>query len=133
MTIKQKTTCKDQGIDYVHACILDGRYLSGEIYRFIAGLMADFLEACRNAPREWQRIFNGGPARVTPHDTWKQYAERMMTLSRIFGFRKYISSLERQDNRPLHPHFLPAAVPAPGRGGSAEGGGTAGGDNFVFQ
>ncbi len=68
-----------------------------------AELMADFLESCRNDPREWQRISNGGLARVKTHYTWKQYAERMMTLSRIYGFWKYISKLERQETaRYLH-------------------------------
>lgn len=68
-----------------------------------AALMADFLETCRSDPREWQRLSNGGLARVKAHYTWKQYAERMMTLSRIYGFWKYISKLERQETaRYLH-------------------------------
>lgn len=95
--------------------------------------MADFLEACHNAPREWQRISNGGLDMVTTHDTWKQYAERRMNLSRIFGFRKYISSLKRQETarylhmfyqlryRPLAEAVLQRAVC------------TASSDNFVFQ
>ena len=29
------------------------------------------------------------------HYTWKHYAERMMTLSRIYGFWKYVSDLQR--------------------------------------
>ena len=66
-------------------------------------LIADFFEQCRENPRKWQDISDGALARVEAHYTWKQYAERMMTLSRIYGFWKFISDLEREGNaRYLH-------------------------------
>ncbi|MDR3393054.1 MAG: sucrose synthase [Sulfuriferula sp.] len=65
--------------------------------------IADFLELCNVNPHEWQRISNGALARVEARYTWKQYAERMMTLSRIYGFWKFSSDLEREETaRYLH-------------------------------
>ena len=31
--------------------------------------------------------------------TWKLYASRLMTLSRIYGFWKYVTNLERDETR----------------------------------
>ncbi|KGO35163.1 MAG: sucrose synthase [Desulfoprunum sp.] len=68
-----------------------------------AARIADFLEACGADPQEWRRLSNGALARVRTHYTWKQYAERMMTLARIYGFWKYMSNLEREETgRYLH-------------------------------
>jgi sucrose synthase len=66
-------------------------------------LIADFLEQCAKSPQKWLRISEGALARVEERYTWKQYAERMMTLSRIYGFWKFISNLEREETaRYLH-------------------------------
>ncbi len=57
--------------------------------------MADFFARCRQEPDYWQKISRGGLKRVEERYTWKRYAERMMTLSRIYGFWKYVTDLER--------------------------------------
>ena len=62
-----------------------------------AALMADFMQRCADDPREWKRISQGALARVESRYTWKRYAERMMTLSRIYGFWKFVSNLEREE------------------------------------
>lgn len=68
-----------------------------------ADLIADFLERCAANPEEWNRISNEGLARVEAKYTWEKYAERVMTLSRIYGFWKFVSGLERQETqRYLH-------------------------------
>lgn len=59
--------------------------------------IADFLEACAADPGGWDRVSAGALARVDERYTWKRYAERMMTLSRIYGFWKFVSRLERQE------------------------------------
>ncbi len=65
--------------------------------------IADFLELCSQDPKEWQHISEGALARIEARYTWKLYAERMMTLSRIYGFWKFISDLEREETeRYLH-------------------------------
>jgi len=60
-----------------------------------AEAIADFLQQCAADPARWQRISEGALARVAARYTWQLYAERMMTLSRIYGFWKFVSNLER--------------------------------------
>lgn len=62
-----------------------------------AEAMADFLQRCAEDPAGWQRISDAALARVAARYTWKLYAERMMTLSRIYGFWKFVSNLEREE------------------------------------
>ncbi len=62
-----------------------------------ADLMADFLERCATDPEHWRRLSRGALARVDARYTWRRYAERMMTLSRIYGFWKFVSNLEREE------------------------------------
>ena len=64
--------------------------------------MADFFHRCREDPEEWGRISRGALARVSERYTWKGYAERLMTLSRVYGFWHYVTDLERAETRPPH-------------------------------
>ncbi len=64
-----------------------------------AALMADFLERCARDPGHWLRLSEGAMRRVQERYTWARYAERMMTLSRIYGFWKYVTNLERDETR----------------------------------
>jgi sucrose synthase len=64
-----------------------------------AWLVAEFLEHCRKSPQHWDSISQAGIARVHARYTWDLYAERMMTLSRIYGFWKYVTNLERAETR----------------------------------
>jgi sucrose synthase len=64
-----------------------------------AAKMADFFARCRQDPEVWHRISKGGMERVEARYTWRRYAERMMTLSRIYGFWRYVSDLERAETR----------------------------------
>jgi sucrose synthase len=80
-----------------------------------------FLERCATDPAEWIRISEGALARVASRYTWKRYAERIMTLSRIYGFWKFVSNLERQEtDRYLrmfyHLQFRPLAAAVPTEG-----------------
>jgi len=61
--------------------------------------MADFFSRCVDNPDEWQRLSDGGLARVRERYTWKGYAERLMTLSRVYGFWHYVTDLERDELR----------------------------------
>lgn len=79
-----------------------------------AELIADFLEKSQNNQKEWRRISQGALERVESHYTWKLYAKRMMTLSRIYGFWKFVSGLEREEtdrylNMFYHLQFRPLA------------------------
>jgi sucrose synthase len=64
-----------------------------------AARLADFFQRCREQPDYWERISAGALQRVEERYTWKRYAERMMTLSRVYGFWKYVTDLERTETR----------------------------------
>ncbi|MCO6414018.1 MAG: sucrose synthase [Thiogranum sp.] len=61
--------------------------------------MAEFFDRCAAEEGYWKQISDGGLTRVAEHYTWKRYAERIMTLSRIYGFWKHVSNLERAETR----------------------------------
>jgi sucrose synthase len=61
--------------------------------------MAEFFLKCREQSGYWEQLSQGGLQRVEARYTWKKYAERMMTLSRIYGFWKYVSHLEREETQ----------------------------------
>ncbi|MCB1504639.1 MAG: sucrose synthase [Hyphomicrobiaceae bacterium] len=56
-----------------------------------------FMAACEADPAEWQRISRGALDRVEARYTWNRYAERLMTLSRIYGFWRHITDLDRTE------------------------------------
>lgn len=62
-----------------------------------AKIIADFFERCHANPEEWIRLSQGAINRVEARYTWKHYAKQMMTLSRIYGFWKFVSGLERKE------------------------------------
>jgi sucrose synthase len=64
-----------------------------------AQLIGDFFRNSRADEAHWYNISNGGLERVRRRYTWELYAERMMTLSRIYGFWKYVTDLERDETR----------------------------------
>jgi sucrose synthase len=78
---------------------ISGFHLDPNYGEQAAGRLAEFFEQCRNSPDYWERISAGGLRRVEEHYTWKRYAERMMTLSRVYGFWKYVTDLERTETR----------------------------------
>jgi sucrose synthase len=61
--------------------------------------LTHFFRKCKNNPEYWNEISRGGILRVEEKYTWKLYASRLMTLSRIYGFWKYVSNLERDETR----------------------------------
>jgi sucrose synthase len=61
--------------------------------------ITDFLVRCREQEGYWEQISIGAMQRVEARYTWKHYAERMMTLSRVYGFWKYVSDLERAETQ----------------------------------
>ena len=59
-------------------------------------------------------------ARVSARYTWARYAERMMTLARIYGFWKFVNNLEREETQRYlemfyHLMFRPLAQAVPVR------------------
>jgi sucrose synthase len=64
-----------------------------------ADSIAEFFERCAESPEYWDEISRGGIDRVNSRYTWKLYAERLMTLSRIYGFWKYMTNIEQAETR----------------------------------
>ncbi len=64
-----------------------------------ANRMAEFFKRCREQEDYWNIISNHAIRRIESRYNWKLYAERLMTLSRIYGFWKYVTNLERQETR----------------------------------
>ena len=65
----------------------------------VAQQLSDFFARCANEPEYWEEISSGGRERVESHYTWQRYAERIMTLSRIYGFWKYVTDIDRAETR----------------------------------
>ncbi|MDH4127851.1 MAG: glycosyltransferase, partial [Spirochaetota bacterium] len=63
----------------------------------VAELIANFFIKSKIEPEHWKHISDGGINRVKDRYTWELYAERIMTLSRIYGFWKYVTNLEREE------------------------------------
>ncbi|MGB0723618.1 MAG: sucrose synthase, partial [Gammaproteobacteria bacterium] len=61
--------------------------------------MAEFITASRDDPSTWEKLSKGAIDRVEARYTWRLYAERMMTLARVYGFWRYVSDLERAETR----------------------------------
>jgi sucrose synthase len=60
--------------------------------------MLQFLTRCDAEAGYWEQISQGGIQRVALRYTWTMYADRMLKLSRIYGFWKYISNIEREES-----------------------------------
>ena len=64
-----------------------------------AETIADFFRRSAEAPEHWQALSEAALARVEARYTWRLYAQRMMTLARVYGFWKYVTDLERVETR----------------------------------
>ncbi len=61
--------------------------------------MLDFFRACEKDSAEWDTISKAAIQRVEERYNWPLYATTLLKLSRIYGFWRYISSLERDETR----------------------------------
>ncbi|KAG6499583.1 sucrose synthase 2-like isoform X2 [Zingiber officinale] len=64
-----------------------------------AEIIVNFFEKCKEDPTHWEKISLGGLQRIEEKYTWKLYSERLMTLTGVYGFWKYVSNLERRETR----------------------------------
>jgi sucrose synthase len=65
----------------------------------MAGKIATFFERSAQHPQYWKVISDACIKRVEDNYTWSLYAKRLLTLSRVYGFWKYVSNLEREETR----------------------------------
>jgi sucrose synthase len=62
-----------------------------------AETMASFLADCAQDPEVWERMSQAALERIESRYTWTHYAERLLTLSRVYGFWRYVTHLERDE------------------------------------
>ena len=61
--------------------------------------IVEFFERCQFESTYWDKISQGSLERVKTRYNWSLYAKRLMTLSRIYGFWKYVTNLEREETQ----------------------------------
>ncbi len=61
--------------------------------------MLEFFRSCREDPELWARISEGAMRRTEERYNWPLYASKLLKLSRIYGFWRYISDIEREETR----------------------------------
>ena len=76
---------------------ISGYHINPNTGEGTAALIADFFESSKNDPKLWQSISDGSIARVEEKYTWQRYAKRLLSLTCIYGFWKYVTDLERQE------------------------------------
>ena len=62
-----------------------------------ANILLDFFRRCEKEPQYWKNISDGGMARVAEKYTWSLYAQRLLSLTCVYGFWKFATNLERQE------------------------------------
>ncbi|MGD8318574.1 MAG: sucrose synthase [Myxococcales bacterium] len=62
-------------------------------------VMVDFFRRCERSPSAWDSVSQASMQRVRERYNWSLYASTLLKLSRIYGFWRYISSLERDETR----------------------------------
>jgi sucrose synthase len=61
--------------------------------------LVEFFTRCEREEDYWKRLSEGAITRIRSRYTWERYASRMMTLSRVYGFWKYVTNLEAEEKR----------------------------------
>ncbi|OKY74720.1 MAG: sucrose synthase [Desulfobulbaceae bacterium DB1] len=62
-----------------------------------AEIIAEFFEQCETDEAYWHALSQGAINRVQAKYTWARYANRLVSLSCIYGFWKFATNLERQE------------------------------------
>lgn len=65
----------------------------------VADELVTFFEKVKSDSSFWTKISEAALQRIYSSFTWKLYAERLMTLTRVYGFWKYVSNLHRREAR----------------------------------
>jgi sucrose synthase len=62
-------------------------------------IMVAFFHACQENPSVWEDMSQAAITRVEEKYNWELYAKRLLSLSRIYGFWKYMTNIEREETR----------------------------------
>ncbi len=58
----------------------------------IANSLEKFIDACDNNPGYWKEISTNGIKRVQAHFNWQSYSNRLINLTKLYGFWRYAVS-----------------------------------------
>jgi len=61
--------------------------------------MLEFFLTAGQKPQHWEAISEAGITRVEEKYNWELHAKKLLSLSRIYGFWKFITKLEREETR----------------------------------
>lgn len=61
--------------------------------------LIEFFRTCQEQDGFWEKLSQGALHRIEEAYTWTLYAQRLLTLSRVYGFWKHISNIEREETR----------------------------------
>ncbi len=64
-----------------------------------SGRMLDFFRRTEGDPGIWDSISAAAITRVEEKYNWELHAKKLLSLSRIYGFWKYITNIEREETR----------------------------------
>ena len=60
-------------------------------------IILSFLEQCKKNPKYWNEISENGIKRVDTTYNWELHANKLLSLSKIFGFWNYVSDIEMSE------------------------------------
>jgi sucrose synthase len=55
------------------------------------------MERCQNDPEYWDKISEKAIDRVNSTFNWELHAEKLLSLSKIYGFWKYTTNIEMKE------------------------------------
>jgi sucrose synthase len=65
----------------------------------VTARLIEFFQHCQQEQTYWDQISEGSVQRTQRRYNWRLYAERLMTLSRVYGFWKFATNLERSETQ----------------------------------
>ncbi|KAK3438590.1 hypothetical protein EUGRSUZ_C03207, partial [Eucalyptus grandis] len=74
----------------------------------VAELLVDFFEKCKTDQSHWDKISEGAMQRIEEKYTWKIYSERLLNLTAVYGFWKYVSKSDQLSSRSYAQMFYAA-------------------------
>lgn len=74
---------------------VSGFHISPDHGEEAANIMTQFFDKCNDNPNYWEEISRNAIKRVDENYTWKLYARRLLSLSKIYSFWNHLTGFER--------------------------------------
>ncbi|HRX51969.1 MAG TPA: sucrose synthase [Candidatus Krumholzibacteria bacterium] len=78
---------------------VSGFHIDPERPEETAARLTEGLQDFVRDPESWERISTGALRRIESRYNWPLYASRLLTLSRVYGFWKFMTNIERDETR----------------------------------